>query len=335
MAGSCFFVKMYVMEKPPKIEEIKEYIKKEKPLGVSGDFEISDIDPKDPSGHWNFLIKHQDKKYVLRIIGNETPVVGDEIEKEYNILKYIEQYDVGPRVYHLDPNGFIEPVLFEEYLEGKLLTDFSENEQKKYFPVVAKLIAEINQISITENVEKYLEDKSSYSQNFKTWRERLDDISKDSRCDERRIEIENILPQAEKILKEKFEPIIKKTSKVFIFESAHVGHCFITPEGPRFINWEQVACGDPSFTLTVFLASIERRSNFGEIKREMIKEYLRVNPISNFEKLIEGRFFERAVSNCIWVLWAYVLRKDGRMPDETTGVEWRLENVKKLCNIYR
>ncbi|GAG06596.1 unnamed protein product, partial [marine sediment metagenome] len=55
-----------------------------------------------------------------------------------------------------------------------------------------------------------------------------------------------------------------------------------------------------------------------------------VNPIPDFEKLVEGRFFERAVSNMIWVLWAYVLRKDERSPEEGSSVGRRYEKLRKV-----
>lgn len=318
------------MQKAPKIKEIIRYIKTIQPLGIKEYFEIADIDPKDPSGHWNFLIQHQNKKYVFRVIGNETPTRGNEIEKEYKMLKHAEPYGVAPKPYYFDQSGFIEPVIFEEYLEGKPLSNYSSDEQKKYFPEAAKLIAKINKIPLTEEIKPYLDNKSDYSVNVEKWHGRLSEISKDSRCDELRKKIEELLPMAEKILREKYQPFLTNAPQVFIFESAHIGHCFVTEKGLRFINWEEIAFGDPSFSLSVFLASIENRPDFEEIKSQIIKEYLVLNPIENFGKLVEGRLFERAVSNTIWVLWVYVLRKDSGSPEKATSASWRLEKLKKL-----
>ncbi|MBU4224052.1 phosphotransferase [Patescibacteria group bacterium] len=321
------------MWKAPKIKEIIEYIKIVQPLGIKEDFKITDIDPKDPSGHWNFLIQHKDKKYVFRVIGNETPAQCNEIEKEYKMLKYVKPHGVAPEPYYFDKSGFIKPVLFEEYLEGKPFSDYSPDEQKKYFPEVVKLIAKINKIPIAEEIKPYLDNKSDYSVNIEKWHNKLNDISKDSRCDNLRKKIEELLPMAEKVLHEKYQPILDKAPRVFVFESAHIGHCFVVKEILRFINWEEVAFGDPSFSLSVFLASIENRPDFEEIKLQMTREYLKLNPIENFEKLVEGRLFERAVSNTIWVLWAYILRKDLRCPEEATSAKLRLEKLKKLIEI--
>ena len=106
---------------------------------------------------------------------------------------------------------------------------------------------------------------------------------------------------------DEFEPalklVIKKSGPAFIFESAHAGHLLKTKDGFRFLNWEQVSFGDPSYALAVFLASIQKRRDFEKIKEKMTKAYLKENYVPEFKELVEQRLKERGVSNTIWRVW--------------------------------
>src|SRR3989338_5900669 len=120
------------MKTPLPIEKIKEWLAKENPLNLFEDnFSIKDIDPKAWSGHFDYLVETPKKKFVLRFKGPEWGKTNGVID-ECKTLKKIEQYEVGPKVYYLTENFFGEPMIFEEYLEGKLLGDFPVDEQRKY-----------------------------------------------------------------------------------------------------------------------------------------------------------------------------------------------------------
>jgi len=326
------------MQKPPSIPEIKIWLQENNPLGLfAGDFSVSDIDPKPWSGHFNFLVNAGDKKLVLRFKGPEWGEPASGIIDEYETLEAVEKYDVGPKVYWLTENFFGEPALLEEYLDGTALNKIPSDEQAGLFPELAKFIAKINSMELPEEILEKQEKLLSYERHKQTWRERLKIIKENPRALAwgERIEKE-IIPKAEKMLdefEERLRRVLENYGPVFVFKSAHVGHCLKVAGGFRFLNWEKNGFGDPSFSLAVFLASVQKHSNFQNIKEQMIAECLKEKPIPEFSELVDQRLNEREISNLLWVLWAYARKKDTR-PAEETGVERRFERARNILLRY-
>ncbi len=330
-----YFAIIKTMKSAPDISEIKSWLISENPLKLfrNGNFSVEDIDPKPWSGHFNYLVKAGTRKFVLRFKGPEWGEPTRGILDEYRILKYSGKYEVAPKVYYLNENFFGESMILEEYLSGKLLTEFSKKEREKLFPAVARFIAELNKIPVKKSVLPFREPMTSYRENLRTWRRRLKIILENSRTQFWGKRIEKLMPEAEKMLagfEKRLRKVLRQNGPAFIFESAHIGHCMKVKDGFRFLNWEQVSYGDPSYTLAVFLASISRQPDFEKIKKKMIEEYLKINPVPEFEELVDQRLKEREVSNLLWVLWAYVERGDNRPVDEAIGIKERFDRVKNI-----
>lgn len=326
------------MQKPPSVSEIKKWLQENNPLGLfGGDFAVSDIDPKPWSGHFNFLVDAGGKKLVIRFKGPEWGEPTSGITDEYEILKVVEKYDVGPKVHWLTENFFGEPALLEEYLDGATLNELPSEEQTEIFPELARFIAKINSMELPENILRKQEKILSYERHKQAWRERLKVIKENPRAKTwgERIEKE-IIPKAEKMLdefEERLRRVLENYGPVFVFKSAHAGHCLKVAGGFRFLNWEKNGFGDPSFSLAVFLASIQKHSNFPQIKECMVAEYLKEKPVPEFSELVDQRLDEREISNLLWVLWAYARKEDAR-PVEETGVERRFERARNILLHY-
>lgn len=319
------------MKISPSIEDIKKWLAKENPLNLfENNFSITDIDPKKWSGHFDYLMETQKKKFVLRFKGPEWGETKGVVD-EYKTLKKIEQYEVGPKVYFLTENFFGEPMIFEEYLEGKLLGDFPMDDQKKYFSEVAKFICKINSIPFEKDGFPFQEPMTSYTKSKKAWKTRIEfilDCKETKTCGQ---ELLAFLPSVESILnkfEDRLQRVLKQIGNSFIFESAHLGHCLKTPAGFRFFNWEQVSYGDPSYTLAVFLTSLHERPDFEEIKKTMIETYLEQKHIPEFAELVEQRITERHISNIIYGAYMNVKK-------ETKIVSDWYEKVKRIEQIIK
>ena len=317
------------MQTPPPIEEIKKWLAKENPLNLFGEnFSVRDIDPKQWSGHFDYLVETPQRKFVLRFKGPEWGETNGVID-EYKTLKEVEGYGVGPKVYFLAENFFGEPMILEEYLEGRLLGDFSEDEQKKYFPEVAKFIYKINSIPFQIDDFPFQESMTSYTKSKNAWRTRIEfilDCKETKTCGQ---ELLAFLPGIESILnkfEDRLQRVLKQVGNSFVFESAHLSHCLKTPAGFRFFNWEQVSYGDPSYTLAVFLTSIHERSDFEEVKKTMTNSYLEHKPIPEFVELVEQRITERHISNVIWSTYMSVKRETKIVSDWYQKIK-RLERI--------
>lgn len=317
------------MKTSPGIPKIKEWLIKENPLNLfHSDFTITDIDPKEWSGHFDYLVETQDRKFVLRFKGAEWGETKGVID-EYHTLKKIEQYNVSPKVYYLTEDFFGEPMIFEEYLEGKLLTDYTEDEQKKYFAEIAKFIRKINTIPFRKEDFPFQEPLTTYTKSRNSWKTRIEfilDCNETKTCGE---ELLAFLPGIESVLnkfEDRLQRVLKQTGNSFVFESSHAGHCLTTSDGFRFFNWEQVSYGDPSYTLAVFLTSMHTRPDFEEIKELMIENYLQSAGIPEFKELVEQRITERHISNVIWSVYMEV-KKDARISSDWYEKLKRIEDI--------
>ncbi len=325
------------MGKPPRIEAITEWLHEKRPLGITNPITVKDIDPKPWSGHFNFLVAAPERKFLLRFTGPEWGEPTQGIIDEYENLKILEPYAVGPRVFGLERDFFGEPALFMEYLEGQPLNAFSPAEQLQRYPEAVELILKINRVPYRDLNLRLGEPCITYERSKRAWQRRLAVIEQAPKLKEWASRLRELLPQAEAML-DRFEPrlerVLKTSGPVLLFLSAHIGHCLVTPAGLRFINWEEVCIGDPSFTLAVFLASVSTRDDFPAVKDTLVEQYLAANPIPEFRELIEQRLAEREVSNLTWVLWAYAARKDTAPPDEATDAPRRYERVLRILEVF-
>src|SRR3989338_7348460 len=128
------------------IEVIREWLVEHRPLGIGEPMTLTDIDPKPWSGHFNFLVAAGDKRFVLRWKGPEWGEADAGIRAEYDILRAVASYDVGPRVFGIAEDFFGEHALFMEFLDGKPLNALPPDREREQFPAVARLVARVNRI---------------------------------------------------------------------------------------------------------------------------------------------------------------------------------------------
>lgn len=316
----------------PDIEEVKNFVSEKALLGIEKDkpLEIKDIDPKSPSGHWNFLLEQGDKRFVFRLIGDEKRITGDEIEREFTILKHVAPYDVAPKPYYFSNTEFKEPFLVEEFLEGELLKRLELKEENGDSSKAAQLLARISNIPVTESIRPNLKPIKNYEDDFKTWNSRLSEIAKSSNVASWGEEIKDFIPASQEKLRV-LSKILDHAPEVFIFKSAHIGHCIKTKDGLRFLNWGDAGYGDPSYSLAVFLTSLGAGN---EIVEKMANAYLKkiawkMNK-EDFKKLLDGRLFERLVANTIWPVWMAAGQQRALFSREEGAVSERIKQIKSL-----
>ncbi len=255
------------MQTSPPVTEIKKWLHRHNPLGcfATEDFEITDIDPRAWSGHFNYLITTRDKRFVLRSKGPEWGESTQGIFDEYRILKALEPYDIAPKVFYLSEDFFGEGMLFQEYMEGTIITTLPRNERLSAMMDAVRYIASINITPVTPGELPHGELLTSYAPSKREWRERIDYAMKHPPTHALAERIATLLPKAESML-DQFEDhlthVLAQIHPAFVFISSHAGHCLKRASDYRFFNWEQVSFGDPSYSLAVFLASIKNEPDF-------------------------------------------------------------------------
>lgn len=313
--------------RPPSEENIRAYFRDVNPLSLGeGEITITDIDPPRFSGHFNYLIESANGNAVLRLKGPEWGTPIDGIENEYNILKYVERYDVAPNAIHFDRAGIDgAPLMLLEYLDGKLFTDLNEREQGDLLPSIGTLIAEINSIPVERDALPFDYPLTSYAPHKDKWWRRVSEVSEHPVLSQFAGNVQALLPRAEELL-DKFEAslktVIERGDSSFVFVSSHASHLMVTAQGLRFLNWEAVRYGDPTFTLAVFLSSISDFSYAEEARKVLVRKYLEERPVADFEMMLNQRLVERAVSDLTWLLWMESKKIGADQPDMDKLQSW-------------
>lgn len=315
-----------VLRAPAK-GDIELYLKDKNPLEFgAGQVKITDIDPEPFSGHFNYLIEGEGGRAVLRLKGPEWGSPIDGIENEYNVLKYVEKYDVAPGPLFFDREGLKgTPLMLMEFLDGKLFTELSEEDQKQLFSSIGAFIAEINSIPVDPDVLPFDYPLTSYMPHRDKWWKRVAEADMDSRLSSWCAKAKELLPHAEVVL-ERFEPslqtVIDRGDSCFVFVSSHAQHLMVTEQGFRFLNWEGVRYGDPTFSLAVFLSSIADKPYYDEAKKQTIERYLEERPVNDFERMLDQRIRERAISDFTWLLWMQAKKGLQSKVDDVKLQEW-------------
>lgn len=124
------------------LSETEAYLRLKRPMGI-GDFTLSVL----AAGEYNqnYLLQAADHKYVVRISVSQLSGVRNQLQHEYNTLRYLGNTGIAPAAYYLDMEGFRFPIMIEEYIEGQPIEVLSDDLLAK----IGAAIARINNVAIT------------------------------------------------------------------------------------------------------------------------------------------------------------------------------------------
>jgi aminoglycoside phosphotransferase (APT) family kinase protein len=332
-------------KRKPTLGEVREYLKKYNPLGLSGAM----VDLFNEHNHLHYRLEKDGKVYCLRMINPETYRAGEwvEIAEEYVLLKRLENTGLGPKSYYVDPERFILPLMIQEFITDAICFKDFKPLAEQHLVAAAQAIALLNAQPINPDNFPFRErfTRYSYLTSVRTWRQRLDVIKKydqeirnyEGDVQEWAKKIEAIVDRAEEKLKS-FEPLLEKATWSFNFDGAHIGNTYWKDGKVMFLDWQKVSYGDPAFTLARFLTSVEPTGEVtDEIKEIMLEAYLRKREVAGFVGLLNRRFFERQIADLVWVVSNYVNERkaaSGQPLAKATSVTARYNRVKKILEEY-
>lgn len=121
------------------------------------------------TGNLNYLVIVNNKKFVFRI--NMDPKNKTKSRKEFNSLKIVEKYSVGPKTRLIDESRkiFDTDLIILDYIEGKTVDKTKDYLKPKMYKEIGKLCAKLHSIKITKNLKKldYNETFSGYKNHIK------------------------------------------------------------------------------------------------------------------------------------------------------------------------
>jgi hypothetical protein len=124
-------------------ENITRYLEDLPPdlLGLRDTGAVDVLQMTPGSYNLNFHVRVGQKDFIFRINIEQQSGLTNQIEHEFNVLKFLEGHCIAPQVYHFDDSRtcFDFDILIEEYLEGPPLSL-----QKEFLPEVAELLTRLH-----------------------------------------------------------------------------------------------------------------------------------------------------------------------------------------------
>jgi aminoglycoside phosphotransferase (APT) family kinase protein len=272
---------------------------------------IESLDDGKSTNHSNYKVKTTKGVYVARITHPQNILSYSSLSDEFTILKLLESYAIAPKAYTIDLEYFETPLLFEEYIDGNPMSSLKNASQEDFLKCLL-FLEKISQTPINENHFPFKYTYTTYETNIHAWQLRLEEIIKVLGKDNSLVvEFEQFFGIGAEALR-KHNHLLKNAPRTFIYNDIHLGNIFITPDGDvKFIDWQKVSLGDPSFMVALFARRFSTVWSKGEDEfiQDVLKYYQSDIQASDFEKLFYLRVFERATSDAIWSVWAEVKTK--------------------------
>jgi len=253
-----------------RIGQIKIFIKNLNPKKLGLD-RINDISVKEINRggyNINYLVNIDDHKFLFRLNLDKYIDVDNQIEYEYQILKYLEGKDVGPRPYFIDTSkkDLEHDLLVEEFVENKPLK-FGN----KFLKDLGKLVRKLHLVPLPEN--DFLIKNTNPLTDQRNFIKRKIDFIKSTKFNQKFLSfIDPYIP--------KIDRYVSGHSDLFSTKEICINHrdmvienILQTSKGLKLVDWQATMADDASYDLTFFTCDIVIEWNLGR-------------PLTNEEKQI-------------------------------------------------
>jgi len=229
-------------------EKIKRYLRDLPPavLGIRNIDSVQILEMTPGSYNFNYHVRVNQKHFIFRINIEQQSGLRNQIEYEFEVLKFLEDYRLAPKVYHFDNSQevFDFDILIEDYLNGDHLS------------------LEDSDISNAVELLVQLHSLDPVNKPFVIWRDPLVDTYELARNDllgyeSKKTADKKTVRLAKKLLA-KTEAMVLNYRHLFHADSLNhtdvVCDNFIkTPQGLRLIDWEKPRVDDCTYDICCFL----------------------------------------------------------------------------------
>lgn len=268
-------------------KEIKSYFENIMPerLGLKSKIKVRSVSKLGMgTSNLNYLVVANNKKFVFRM--NMEPKRKEKSRKEFDALKIIESYDIGPKAWMIDESRkeFDSDFIIISYIEGRTSNKMPEYLKPKMFRKIGDLCGKLHSVKIKGDLKKLNPD--SLNEGYVQYvsflkREYLNYLN-------RRLKNKKLL----KIINESFEnikshiPSENYESEKVLSQGDFCEQNVVVHNGEyKLIDFEDLEISDRASHLSKIFSDFGRP--FEEDQKELfLGEYLKVNNVDK-EKLIE------------------------------------------------
>jgi thiamine kinase-like enzyme len=313
-------------------DKITRYIEDLSPsiLGLedTGSIEILGMTPG--SYNLNFHLRIDQKDFIFRVNIDQQSGLANQIEHEFNVLKFIEGHCIAPRAFYFDDSRryFDFDILIEEYLAGPALSL-----QADYLPEVAELLTRLH--SLDPAGRPFMIWRDPLAETYELIRGDLISYEAVKNPDKKAINLANRVLAI-------FEAQLGKQRHLFQADSLnHTDLCcenFVeTADGIRLIDWEKPRVDDGTYDLGCFLSEPAQLYNSrnvlnSEERIALIEAYAGLND-QNPDHLIKKINIREPMISLHWILWAATMLSSLR--DQRTSPELVKAHQEKIARYQR
>lgn len=248
----------------------------------------------------NFVFFHPNlsKKYILRVEFGSQMHLDNQINYEYNALKFLEISGKTPKPYFVDGSKKIceRGVLVEEFIEGNHL----DYQNDLHLEIACDIFADIHSLNIQENIG-ILKVDNPYLSMFEECQAMYAEYKQSNKCKKQVCnEIDRLMNEAYAIAKSAASPdyfsvINTEVNNTNFLIGGKVGY---------LVDWEKPLISDPAQDIGHFLADTTTfwKTDFfftKEKKQEFVKNYIDKLPYKSNKKSLEKRCIEFSNYTCL------------------------------------
>lgn len=274
----------------------------------------------------NYHLRIGGKDFIFRINIEQQSGLGNQIQYEFNALRFLEGHHIAPRAYHVDSTceRFNHGILIEEFIEG---TQPSLEAQE--MPAVADLLVRLHSLGGGEEW-------------FVIWKDPLVDtfelVLRDYlEYETRRTADKRLLGLGRELLS-RLEPLVYKYRHLYSADA--VNHTDVSPDnlivtsaGLRLIDWEKPRIDDGSYDICCFLSEPAQMwgSSQEVLSRDGREAFLSayIARCGKGEDLVRKKFAYRyPLVSLHWTLWGALQLCD--LQEERTAAELQEAHETKI-----
>lgn len=277
------------------LQQVRNYLDQKRPLDIQN-FELEEL----ASGEYNvnFLLTAHGHKYVVRVSISQLSGAGDQLQKEYDTLKYLKDQQIAPQPYFIDMTGFQFPIMIEEFIEGTPIAEFNDEVLDK----IGIMIARINNVPLSDTAPferrtiNYLRDIEHHQKIYKS-------LTPNEHNRQWFYELDSLFSHIKVKLGSK-NPI---ASSMLIRRDANPNNFILTSTDIRMVDWEIARIDDPTITLASFINEVtlydvlHLKPDAEDIER--VKAAFKRNcRFDDFENLLRNRLVIEELGGLVWAL---------------------------------
>ena len=282
-------IESYLRDLPPHV------------LGIQAIQSLQILDVMPGSYNFNYRVKVNDKDLIFRLNIDQQSGLADQIEYEFNALKFLEGHRIAPSVYHLDNSRtrFAFGILIEEYIVGPYLRLRTEEMSD-----VAELLVRLHSLPCRNS--QMIAWPDPLVDNFRQVQSDLMGYEARTASDAR------IVRLSRKFLAEA-EAQVRSSAHLFQMDSLNhtdlaIDNFIRTSDGLRLIDWEKPRLDDHTYDLCCFLAAPTQfwcspRLLPPEGRDRLLKAYASCSGRPE-ELLVEKVRIREPLVSLHWVMWA-------------------------------